>query len=160
VNEGANVKQLGRYRIALTAVVAASAAGMTLAVLPAAQAVPTASATAKPVLIDCSPHGSGSVEPHTFTITCADGNDFLAHLTWTHWAGTAGGKGTEYLNNCKPSCVAGHVHKFVTLVGLFRVRAIPHGHGQRYYTRMVLSYTGKVPHGFHRHRTIKLWLRA
>jgi hypothetical protein len=154
------VKQLGRYRAALTTAVAVSTVGMALAVLPAAQAAPMAPATSKPVLIDCSPHSSGSVKPHTFTITCADGNDFLAHLTWKHWASTAGGKGIEYLNNCKPSCVAGHVHKFAALVGLFRVRAIPHGHGQRYYTRMDLSYTGKVPHGFHRIRTIKLWLRA
>jgi len=146
------VKLPGWYGLVLAAAVAVSAAGLALAAAPAALAAPAA--TAKPVLVDCASHGD--VKPKNFTLACADGNDFLAKLSWSHWAATASGTGTEEINTCQPSCVAGHVKKYGVTVALLRVRPRPHT-SQRYYTRMKLTYTGKVPKGFHRHRTIKLW---
>jgi hypothetical protein len=139
--------------LALASAVALSVLGLATAVAPAAVAAPK---TPKPVLVDCIT--KGAVEPTMFIITCADGNDALEHLTWSHWgAATASGKGTEFLNNCVPTCVGGTFHKFGVKIALSRVRPRPHHRGQRYFTRMKLTYTKKVPHGFSRHRTIKLW---
>jgi hypothetical protein len=140
-------------RLALAAAVALSAVG---AALPRAQAEPRAAA--KPKLITCE--NKGTVKPKAFTITCADGNDGLVQLKWSHWGTTASGKGTEEINTCNPNCAEGHFKKYGVDVSLFRVKPWPHHSGQRYYTRMSLTYTGKVPHGFHRHRTVNLWAKA
>ncbi len=121
------MKLPGRHRAVLAATVAFSAAGMTLAVIPAAQAAPAATAASAPVLIDCTPHGL--VKPKTFIITCADANDSLTKLTWSHWGSTASGKGTEVINTCVPSCVAGHFKKYGAGVSLTRPRPRPHHAG-------------------------------
>jgi hypothetical protein len=139
-------------RAVLAAAVAVSAFGAAASALPAAHAATGAS---KPVLVQCT--NRGSVKPRQFTITCADGNDFLSGLKWSSWASTASGKGTEWINTCNPNCAAGHFHKFGVKVYLWRVRPRPHVRGQRYYTRMTLTYVSKIPRGFHRHRTIDLW---
>ena len=55
--------------------------------------------------------------------------------------------------------MGGTFHKFGVRIALSRVMVRPHHHGQRYFTRMLLTYTKKVPHGFRKHRTIKLWAR-
>ena len=144
-----------RHHLVLAAAIAVSAFGIAVAAVPVAQAAPTAS---KPLLIDCSIRGS--VEPRAFTIACADGNDFLSGLKWTHWGNTAGGKGTEWINTCNPNCASGHFQKFGTKVYLWRVKPRPHVAGQRYFTRMELTYPGKVPKGFPRQRTIDLWANA
>ncbi len=147
--------KLPRMRRAMVAAaIAVSAFGAALSVSPAAHAAPAAS---RPVLIDCTP--KGLIKPRTFIITCADGNDYVAFLRWAHWGSAAGGKGTEFINNCNPNCASGHFHKFGVKVYLWRPRPRPHHPGQRYFTRMTLTYTASVPHGFGRHRTIDLWSR-
>ncbi|HEY3906251.1 MAG TPA: hypothetical protein VGM14_20240 [Streptosporangiaceae bacterium] len=140
-------------RLALAAAVALSAVGTALATLPAAQGAPAAAS--KPKLVNCS--GIGTVKPKGFIITCADAGDSLTKLKWSNWSTTASGKGTDVVNDCKPNCAEGHFHKYGVDVSLFRVKPWSHHAGQRYYTRMGLTYTGKVPHGFHRHRTVNLW---
>ncbi len=142
-------------RLALAAAVALSAFGTALATIPAATAAPSAK---KPVLIDCL--NKGTVKPATFVLACADGNDALIHLKWLAWGTTASAKGTEEINTCNPNCASGHFKKYGVKVSLFRVKPRPHHPGQRYFTRMGLAYPGKVPHGFHRHRTVNLWARA
>ena len=142
-------------RLVLAAAVAFSAIGTAIAAVPAAQASPTAS---KPKLINCL--NKATIEPKTFVLTCADGNDYLARLTWSSWSTTASGKGTEFINTCNPNCAAGHFRKYGVDVSLSRVKPWPHHVGQRYFTRMGLTYTGKVPHGFHRHRTVDLWAKV
>jgi hypothetical protein len=136
----------------LTAAIAASALGGALAVAPAASAAPSSS---RPVLVNCQ--NKATVKPKQFIITCADGNDFLTGLAWSNWGVTASGKGTEEINTCNPNCAAGKFRKFGADVKLSRPKARPHHAGQRYFTRMTLTYTHKVPKGFHRHRTIDLW---
>ena len=143
-------------RLALAVAVALSAVGTALGTLPAAQAGP--SGGAKPKLVTCS--NKATVEPKRFIITCADGNDGLTQLKWSYWGTTASGKGTDVINTCNPNCAEGHFHKYGVNVSLFRVKPWPHHAGQRYYTRMGLTYTGKVPHGFHRHRTVNLWAKT
>ena len=142
-------------RLALAAAVALSAVGTALATLPAAQAAPAAAP--KPKLVNCS--GIGTVKPKGFIITCADAGDSLTKLKWSNWSTTASGKGTDVVNDCNPNCAEGHFHKYGVDVSLFRVKPWSHHAGQRYYTRMGLTYTGKVPHGFHRHRTVNLWAK-
>jgi hypothetical protein len=139
-------------RTLLTAAIAASALGGALAAAPAAMAAP---ASTRPVLVNCL--DKATVKPSQFIITCADGNDYLAKLKWSHWGATASGKGTEWINTCNPNCAAGKFRKFGASVKLWRPKARPHHRGQEYFTRMTLTYTHSVPKGFHRHRTIDLW---
>jgi hypothetical protein len=140
-------------RLALAAAVALSAVGTAIATIPAAQAAPAAK---RPVLIDCS--NAATVKPKVFVIACADGNDNLQALKWSSWGTTAGGTGTDFVNTCDPNCATGHFHKYGVKVKLYRVKPRPH-HKSRYYTRMGLTYTGKVPSGFQRHRTVDLWAK-
>jgi hypothetical protein len=151
------LKLFMRHHVVIAAA-ALSAAGLTLAATtaaPAALAAPATSAIAKPVLVQCT--GKGTVKPKQFTITCADGNDYLTKLKWSSWKATADGKGVNWINTCNPSCAGGKFHKFPVNVKLWRVRAWPHHSGRDYYTRMTLTYTAKVPKGFHRHTTFDLW---
>lgn len=145
----------GCRRIVLTAATTLSAFGTALAVVPAAQASTATAAARRYVIINCTNHWQ--VRPNRFLIDCGDGNEFLTKLTWSHWAATASGKGKDAINLCKPSCVAGDFHAYPAKVYLWRSRQRPHHPGQWYYTRMTLTYTGRVPSGFHRHRTIDLW---
>ncbi|HUC57190.1 MAG TPA: hypothetical protein VMA95_07300 [Streptosporangiaceae bacterium] len=139
----------------LAAAIAMCAAGTTLAIAPAASATP---AHSRSVLVNCA--GKATVKPKRFTIACADGNDYLARLKWSHWRATANGRGNDWINSCNPTCVAGKFHKFRARVRLWRPRARPHHPGQRYFTRMTLTYTHAVPKGYHRRRTIRLWAKA
>jgi hypothetical protein len=145
----------GTRRLVITAAIALSAFGTVLATVPAAHASPAGAAARRYVIINCADHWQ--VKPNRFVIACADGNEFLKKLTWSHWAATASGKGADAINSCTPSCVAGHFHSYPAKVYLWRSHQRPHHPGQWYYTRMTLTYTGRVPSGFHRHRTINLW---
>jgi hypothetical protein len=147
----------GTRRIVLTVAIAFSAVGTAVAAVPAAQASPATTAARRFVIINCTNHWQ--VKPNRFVLACADGNEFLKKLTWSHWAATASGKGTDAINSCVPSCVAGHFHGYPVKVYLWRTRQRPRHPGQWYYTRMTLTYTGKVPSGFHRHRTVNLWAK-
>lgn len=149
------MKLLIRHHVVIAAA-ALSAAGLTLAATTAAIATPVTSAIAKPVLVNCL--GKGTVKPtKQFIITCADGNDYLKKMTWSSWKATANGKGTDEINSCVPACFDGKFHAYPVKIELRRVKAWPHHSGKDYYTRMTLTYTAKIPKGFHKHRTIDLW---
>ncbi len=148
---------------AVVVAVACGLSGAALAAAPGAGAMP-ALRTAAPaargllvthVLVDCN--GKGDVDPTSYVITCADGLDYLRSLSWTSWASTAHGTGRERINNCKPTCIKGTFHGYPVSVKLWRARSWPHHSGQKYYTRMTLRYTGKVPHGYHHTRVIHLF---
>ncbi len=145
-------------RTLITAAIAASAFAGAVSIVPAASAATAAHGTTAlrlPVLVNCQ--NRATIAPRRFTITCADGNDYLTRLRWSRWAEQAAGRGTEWINNCVPNCASGKFVKFYVYVRLWRPRFRPHHRGQRYYSRMTLTYRHKVPQGFHRHRTIGLW---
>ena len=61
------------------------------------------------------------------------------------------------INDCTPTCVGGTFHKFPVITVLWRVRPRPHHSGQMMLTRATIIYTGTIPAGFHRTRTIPLF---
>jgi hypothetical protein len=121
-----------------TAACAAPASATASAVRAPAAAV---AATGVPVVVDCA------AQPHTrpgqYTLACGDGNASLTGLHWDDWGATAAfAEGTSTFNDCAPSCVAGHDHSFPALITLWRAEPLPGHHGQRYFTRLTLIYTG------------------
>ena len=124
---------------------------------PAAATQPagTAPAASQPVLVDCVGHAR--VEPSRQVLACADGNDVLMKLNWSHWGAQALATGSEAINDCTPTCVGGTFHKFPVITVLWRVRPRPHHPSQQMFTRATIIYTGTVPAGFHRTRTVPLF---
>ena len=107
------------------------------------------------VLVDCVGHAK--VKPSQQVLACADGADVLMKLNWSHWGAQALATGSEAINDCTPTCVGGTFHKFPVITVLWRVRPRPHHSGQMMFTRATIIYTGTIPAGFHRTRTIPLF---
>jgi hypothetical protein len=139
-------------RSAATVAVSLAAAGAVLGTVTAAQAAPRT--PDKVYLVTCA--GKGVMHPHTYTIACADGNDYLKSLFWGFWNSKAGGTGREEINTCKPDCASGHFRGYSVDTSLWRVRSWPHHPGKFQFTRLTLTYTGTVPRGFSKKRVIHL----
>jgi hypothetical protein len=150
-----NIPGTRRVVLAAAAAIALSTFGTALAAVPAAQA----SGPTRPVIISCV--NQAEMKPTTFIIACADGNDYLKSLSWSTWIyDLATGKGIDRINDCVPACFDGKFHNYPAKVELWRVEPRPHHAGQTYFTRMTLTYTGKIPKGFHKVRTIDLWAKG
>ncbi len=142
---------------ACAAVVIAAAAGTALASAatpraPRAHAVAAVAASGLPVVINCAMHPQ--TRPASYVLACADGNSYVAKMSWASWGSSAAfGSGTDTFNDCVPSCVAGHFHSFPALVALWRVQSLPGHPGEKYFTRMTIIYTGSRSYkaGGHEH---------
>jgi hypothetical protein len=98
---------------------------------------------AKPVVFNCT---KAQVKPGSFTLTCADGNDYLSHLSWSSWsASSASGTGTNLVNDCTPYCAAGKFHSYPADVNFWRAMPVPGHPGQRYFSRVTLHFPGARP---------------
>lgn len=98
---------------------------------------------AKPVVFNCT---KAQVRPGSFTLTCADGNDYLSHLSWTSWsASSASGSGTDLVNDCTPYCAAGKFHSYPADVKFWHAAPVPGHPGQRYFSRVTLHFPGARP---------------
>ncbi len=132
-----------------TTMIAAGLGALALtAGVPALAAVrPAASHRAAPrgdVLVNCS--GRAQARPHSYVLTCADGNDYVAGLRWVSWSGAAAfGRGTEHVNDCVPNCAEGHFRAYPVLITAWRAVPRPRHAGQRYFSRLTEIYTGKRP---------------
>jgi len=133
---------------------AIAALGLSLALVGPAGAAPTSasavtragSAPAAPqdVVLNCL--GKAQVKPGTITLTCADGGVGLAHLHWSSWTPeVASAYGTEWENDCKPSCAQGHIHNYPVVVMLWGSGTVQGHPGERRYTNVTLSYTNGRP---------------
>lgn len=121
--------------------------GLALGLAVSAQATPArpAATSAQMVLFDC-PGQHALVRPRTFIVTCADGYDQLTKLSWTSWTpGLASATGTLVLNDCTPSCVAGHFHTYPALVILWGNVAVKGHPGEHSYTHLTEILTGPRP---------------
>jgi len=143
--------------VAGTALVSSALLVTASAPAPAAATQPagTAPAAAQPVLVDYAGHAK--VKPSQQVLACADGADVLMKLNWSHWGAQALATGSEAINDCTPTCVGGTFHKFPVITVLWRVRPRPHHSGQMMFTRATIIYTGTIPAGLHRTRTIPLF---
>jgi hypothetical protein len=109
----------------------------------ATTAVTTSAVTAKFVMLGCD--NKPEVGPSSIS-NCGDGAIGLTSLHWTSWTPhLASGYGTYYLNDCQPTCVAGHFHSYPALVTLWGSAAVPGHPSERKYTQMTLIFTGKRP---------------
>jgi hypothetical protein len=94
------------------------------------------------VAINCQ--GQPQVRPRSFTLACADGNDYLSGLRWTSWApGLASATGLQTVNDCVPYCAAGHFHRYPVDAVFWGSAAA--GPGSQRYTKITLLYPGARP---------------
>jgi hypothetical protein len=86
------------------------------------------------------------VKPGSLTLACADGNNYLAHLSWSSWtSSSASGTGTQEVNDCVPYCAAGKFRGYPADVVFWRSEPVPGHPGQRYFSRVTLLYPGARP---------------
>jgi hypothetical protein len=85
------------------------------------------------------------VRPSSFTLTCADGYDYLSGLHWVSWGNEAFAVGTEHQNTCQPYCAAGKEVSYPALVVLWRPQPLPGHPGVTYFTRITRIYTNNRP---------------
>ena len=106
-------------------------------------ALTASSAAPKFVLLGCD--NAAEVGPADIS-NCGDGAVGLTRLHWTSWTShLASGYGTYFLNDCTPTCVAGHFHTYPALVALWGSAAVKGRPSERKYTQMTLIFTGKRP---------------
>ena len=102
---------------------------------------PVASST---VLFDCL--DKARVEPASIILTCADGNSYLAHLSWRSWtAQQAVATGVHELNDCTPYCAVGKFHPYPVVVTFWRSEPATGHTGERAFTKITVRYTGQRP---------------
>ena len=86
------------------------------------------------------------VKPGTISLACADNGIGLTHLHWTSWTPQlASAYGTNWENDCKPSCAQGHVHNYPVVAVLWGSATVKGHPGERRYTEATLSYTKRRP---------------
>jgi len=123
--------------------------------------VPAAGAARLPVAYDgVTWWDHGQVRPHI--IYLGGSAVFLRVPHWARWATmSATGHATLWVDNCRPSCAAGHYRTYPATVRLGR--AADH-HGVRYFSRMRLRYAHGSSRdyafrwGTYRGATVPVWI--
>ncbi len=134
--------QRGRLTAAIVAAVFIPALVLGLSGAASASTISARHYSERTVVINCQ--GRAEVEPRRFTLACADGNDYLAGLTWTSWApGLASATGVQVENDCVPFCAAGHFHRYPVDAVFWGSAAA--GPGSQRYTKVTLLYPGARP---------------
>jgi hypothetical protein len=95
------------------------------------------SAAAKPPVTFASCAGA-TVKPKEVLLACGDGNAAFLVRSWSRWTRTgARAVGTAEINDCNPTCVAGHVAPYLAALVLDRPRPC---HGRVRFTRLRLVF--------------------
>jgi hypothetical protein len=127
--------------LAVTACGSVTQTGVPTGLKTRAPAPPVAAST---VLFDCL-HKT-RVEPGNFILTCADGNSYLARLSWRSWTTQqAVATGIHELNDCTPYCAAGKFHGYPVVVTFWRSEPVTGHPGERAFTEITVRYTGPRP---------------
>jgi hypothetical protein len=113
-------------------------------------------ATSSHVLVTCG--GSAAVRPVGFVITCHTVSSLLTRLKWTSWGRTAAGKGTAFINSCKPTCNRGRWGSYQVTITLSQPKAWHRG--KSYYSKLLLSFAAGGPAGVGKTLTFTLSGRA
>jgi hypothetical protein len=133
---------------------AAAALGLSLGLAGCAGAATTSaaavtragSAAAAPQYVVLNCMDKAQVKPGTISLACADNGIGLTHLHWTSWTPQlASAYGTNWENDCKPSCAQGHVHNYPVVAVLWGSATVKGHPGERRYTEATLSYTKRRP---------------
>lgn len=102
------------------------------------------SRTSQPAFGGCSA-AAPAIRPDVIITGCGDGGQYFADISWSSWtASSAAGKGTEFVNLCKPNCAAGRFLRNAVSLRLARVRVCSNRRLE--FTRLVAREleTGKV----------------
>jgi hypothetical protein len=84
--------------------------------------------------------GEVSAKPTGIVLACADANTALETLKWTTWNGSAAkGAGVYSYNDCKPTCVAGHVHRYQVDVTLSSPKTVK---GVKIFSKARVTFPG------------------
>ena len=120
--------------------IAASGASAAMAAVPGVTSEGTAPPKVKPAQIVYTGDGSG-----LFAGAQRVSKKNLGSIQWTKWnKKKALGSGANWLNDCKPNCAKGTYHGYAVTLKLTRPR---HKSGFFVFTRMLVTYTGKLPKG-------------
>ena len=114
------------------------------AALQQQQQVPAtlSAASSSRALPDCLGHPK--VRPTDILFTCADGGFGVDRLSWVTWGGSrAVGLGSAYVNDCTPSCAAGHFHRFPAVVIATGLQRCPNGEAA--YLTVTWAFIGRSP---------------
>ena len=104
----------------------------------------SAAAAPQYVVLNCM--DKAQVKPGTISLACADNGIGLTHLHWTSWTPQlASAYGTNWENDCKPSCAQGHIHNYPVVAVLWGSATVKGHPGERRYTEATLSYTKRRP---------------
>jgi hypothetical protein len=109
-----------------------------------AAAVPAtlSAASSSRALPDCLGHPQ--IRPTDIVVTCADGGFGVDRLSWVTWGGSrAVGLGSAYVNDCTPSCAAGHFHRFPAVVIASGLQRCPNGEAA--YLTVIWAFIGRSP---------------
>jgi hypothetical protein len=138
-----------RGLIASGLVTALAVGGLGLGLAASAGAAIVHSAAAQPaatryVLVNCE--NKAQIRPGGYVLACADGGTGLENLHWTSWTPRlASGYGTEYQNDCRPSCAEGHEHYYPALVVAWGAGSVPGHPAERRYTELTIIFPGARP---------------
>ncbi len=140
-----------KLRVIPLAMAVAAAGLLTACASPQIKAIDTAAtqqhalpAYTNVVVINCL--NREQVRPSSFTLTCADGYDYLSSLHWVSWSGNeAFATAIEHQNTCQPYCAAGKEISYPALVALWRPEPLPGHVGVSYFTRITRIYTSNRP---------------
>lgn len=96
--------------------------------------------------------GKPEVRPKDVIVTCADANFRVGNIRWTGWGESfAAGLGTATINDCEPTCVAGHFHSYATVVIVNGSQTCPGG--QQAYAKLTYAFIGRSPFPANAQRT-------
>lgn len=88
--------------------------------------------------------GKPNVKPKDVTLACADANFRVEKIQWTGWGESfAAGMGTANVNDCEPTCVAGHFHSYPMIVIVNGRQTCPSG--QPAYAKLTYAFIGRSP---------------
>jgi hypothetical protein len=116
---------------------AATSIGVLLLGLGVAMPAVAQAATGKVEVSNC---GELSAKPTGIVLACADANMALETLKWTTWnSKTAKGNGVYSFNDCEPTCVAGHFHRYQVDVTLSKPKIVK---GTKVFTKARVTFPG------------------
>lgn len=116
---------------------AITAIGTLLLGLGVAMSVVAQAATDKVKVSNC---GEVSAKPTGIVLACADANSALETLKWTTWnANSAKGTGVYSYNDCEPTCVAGHFHRYQVDVALLNPKTVK---GAKVFSKARVTFPG------------------
>lgn len=123
-----------------------AALGLALGLTAPAGAATGATTASGPrsVLVNCEM--KAQTRPGGYVLACADDGTGLQGLHWATWTRRfASGYGTEYQNDCMPSCAQGREHYYPVLITLWGSGSVAGHPAERRYTEITLIYPGARP---------------